>query len=287
MLNSSLPSILILGHSGFIGSHITKALADCCTHNVVKLNLRVGPNMSSSLIANHLQHLEPPHFVLNLIGSGLSRITADEELMHITNSLFPVLLAEAIQLCRWDSTLLVHIGSSLEATDPRYESLYARTKAVGSERLYDLRKRTGQKIQLLWISNTYGPNQPSGRLVSHAIAAARAEKSFPLRFPHRIRSFCFIGDVVAVLMAAVSKNSSIRDAFIVGPGETSLTEVRNLIYQLITGKDYVWTHPDESLGPSDPYSQAPSHNNLFYPNIDVIRCNTSLFEGIKWQLNTK
>lgn len=287
MLKSSGPSILILGHSGFIGSHITKALTDCRTNTVMRLNLRVGPNMSSSLVANHLQHFEPPHVVLNLIGSGLSSVTADEKLMHFTNSLFPVLLAEAIQLCGWDSTLLVHIGSSLEATDARYESLYARSKAVGSEKLHDLRRRTGQKIQILWISNTYGPQQPSDRLISHAIAAARAENSFPLRYPHRIRSFCFIGDVVAVLMAAVSKPSSIRDAFIVGPGETSLTELRNLIYQLVTGENYGWTHPDESLGLSDPYNQAPSPKNLWYPNIDVIRCNTSLFEGIKWQLNAK
>ena len=238
-------SVVILGASGFLGSHVTTAL-QASGHSVITLGRSdaVDVRMDATDLAaleSVLREVQPTA-VINLLGAGLSDPSADLNEMEEVNAHFPPRLAEL--LASVGGAPLIHAASSTEvaAPDGSFESEYSRTKAEGTSAL--LAHESDLPLTILRVHNTYGGDQPARRFVASAIDSVAASRSIELRYPDRVRDFVHVDDVAASLVAAVSAQPIGCAFYEVGTGAgASLGSVVRIIAELLGRDDPVKASP--------------------------------------------
>lgn len=246
-------SVLVLGASGFLGTHITGALRDS-DYEVIT----VGRSGSIDIVvdATDGDQLESlvrevdPSSVVNLLGAGLSDPHADAQVMEAVNARFPAhladLLAKAAPRCH-----LIHASSSTEAfaLDGAFESEYSRTKAEGTAAL--MSHEGAIPITILRVHNTYGGDQPAQRFVAFAIDSLAAGCKVELRYPERVRDFVHVEDVASSFVAAVGDPVRRQVTYEVGTGVgTSLGSVVRMIASIVGVDDPLVLSPSvEDLHP--------------------------------------
>ena len=140
----------------------------------------------------------------------------------------------------------VHIGTSDEygknlspvketfKLDP--QSTYAKAKSKSSSYLLNLYKQTKFPVTILRLFLVYGPRQKKDRLIPYVISNSLKEKPINLSHGNQIRDFCYIDDVINVIILCLKKNKSIGQIFNVGSGtKISVKQMVNKIVK-ITGK---------------------------------------------------
>ena len=251
-------SVLILGASGFLGSHVATAL-QASGHSVITLGRSdaVDVRMDATdldQLKSLLREVEPTA-VINLLGAGLSDPSANLDEMEEVNAHFPPRLAELLALV--GGAHLIHAASSTEvaALDGSFESEYSRTKAQGTSAL--LARESELPITILRVHNTYGGDQPARRFVASAIDSVAAGRSIELRYPDRVRDFVHVDDVAASFVAAVGAQPAGCVMYEVGTGiGMSLGSVVRTIAELLGRDDPVLASPSvEDLHPVTVASQ--------------------------------
>jgi UDP-glucuronate decarboxylase len=258
--------ILITGGAGFIGSHLTDRLIEQ-GHTVIVLD-----NMFTGSRENIKHHLDNPHFKLiewdvedpiymdvdqiyhlacpaspqhyqydpiktmktNVIGTmnmlGLAKRTGARFLLASTSEIYgdPEVHPQNEQY-----------RGSVNTTGVR--SCYDEGKRAAETLSFDYHREHGVEIRVARIFNTYGPrmNINDGRVVSNFITQALQGKAITVYGGGtQTRSFCYVSDLVAGLMALM--NGDHTGPFNLGnPYEMQVIELAEKIKGIIDKTDNV------------------------------------------------
>lgn len=198
--------VLILGGTGFIGPRAAEALR-AAGHDVLTASRSAAADVwVDALDSDALASALDGGFdtVVNLLGAGLARNTADADTMSAVNGIVPATILGL--LAKQDAPPhLVHAASSTERRRPhhRHESDYSESKHHGAIALRVDAPESGVPLTMLTIHNTYGPHQPAARFVAATISRLREGRPVCLEHPDRVRDFVLVDDVAASIRHAV------------------------------------------------------------------------------------
>jgi len=140
-------------------------------------------------------------------------------------------------------------------THPQTEEYWGRVNPVGIRSCYDEGKRCAEtlffdywrqhklRIKVLRIFNTYGPRmQPhDGRVVSNFIVQALKGEDITLYGDgSQTRSFCFVDDLIAGMIAMMETSPEVTGPINIGnPHESSVRSLAELILRLTKSKSQI------------------------------------------------
>ena len=152
---------------------------------------------------------------------------------------------------------------------PQQESYWGSVNPIGLRSCYDEGKRVAETlmmdyhrqnqvdIKLVRIFNTYGPRMHinDGRVVSNFIVAALKEE--PLEIfgdGEQTRSFCYVSDLIDVIMKMMNKGDFIGPINIGNPGEFTIRELAEKILKLTGSRSKIQVRQERS---DDPVRRRP------------------------------
>ncbi|MEC7086173.1 MAG: UDP-glucuronic acid decarboxylase family protein, partial [SAR324 cluster bacterium] len=152
---------------------------------------------------------------------------------------------------------------------PQQESYWGSVNPIGLRSCYDEGKRVAETlmmdyhrqnqvdIKLVRIFNTYGPRMHinDGRVVSNFIVAALKEE--PLEIfgdGEQTRSFCYVSDLIDVILKMMIKDDFIGPVNIGNPGEFTIRELAEKILKLTGSRSKIQVRQERS---DDPVRRRP------------------------------
>ena len=152
---------------------------------------------------------------------------------------------------------------------PQQESYWGSVNRIGLRSFYDEGKRVAETlmmdyhrqnqvdIKLVRIFNTYGPRMHinDGRGVSNFIVAALKEE--PLEIfgdGEQTRSFCYVSDLIDVILKMMNKDDLIGPVNIGNPGEFTIRELAEKILKLTGSRSKIQVRQERS---DDPVRRRP------------------------------
>ena len=234
---------VVAGGAGFIGSHLCEALIAHGARVICLDNLVTGltANLDSFADQGRLEFYEVdvserlpdnlPHadFVFNLASPASPKDFGPLalEILRVSSQGTDHLL-EYARVC--DATFVQASTSEVYGEPeehPQVESYWGRVNSVGQRSCYDEGKRYAEALVMAYrrlhhvdgrlarIFNTYGPRMrpDDGRVVTNFICQARAGEPLTLYGDgSQTRSFCFVTDTVAGLIALAEADREAIDA---------------------------------------------------------------------------
>ncbi|MBI1833610.1 MAG: SDR family oxidoreductase [Candidatus Andersenbacteria bacterium] len=134
---------------------------------------------------------------------------------------------------------------------------YDEGKRVAETLCMDYHREHGIEIRIARIFNTYGPRMhpDDGRVVSNFITQALADKPLTMYGEGKqTRSFCYVDDLVAGLIALMNNEKHIGPINIGNPTELTMKELAIKIVEMTESKSQVEYHP---LPEADPRQRRP------------------------------
>ena len=117
---------------------------------------------------------------------------------------------------------------------------YDEGKRVAETLFFDYHRQHGVKIQVVRIFNTYGPRMriDDGRVISNFIVQALRNKPITIYGQgNQTRSFCYVSDLVAGLVAMFENSDSVQGPINLGnPNEFSMIELAKEVTSLTNSK---------------------------------------------------
>jgi UDP-glucuronate decarboxylase len=252
-------TILVAGGAGFIGTHLCGVLLGQ-GHRVICLD-----NFQTGRRANIARFEDEPRF--SLIEADVSRGVACEarldQVYNLASAASPpqyqadpvhtmltnvVGTQNLLALARESGARFLQASTSEVYGDPEVhpqpETYVGHVNCTGTRACYDEgkraaealcfdHKRAGLDVRVARIFNTYGPNMcpDDGRIVSNLICQALTGKPMTIYGDGRqTRSFCYVSDMVAGLMALMEVPEAPPGAVNIGnPGEFTILELAALI----------------------------------------------------------
>jgi len=275
--------IVVLGASGFLGSHL-------CDELIARGDDVVGIDDLSSSTGVNLQALESePRFTFlkGDIAEGIPvRGTVDAVLNFASPASPPRYLETPIQTLRTGSQgtdnalqfALVNNARFIMAStsevygdptvSPQVETYWGNVNSIGERSCYDEAKRYAEalcmaywreyqaNIGIVRIFNTYGPrlDQTDGRVVSNFVCQAIQGQDLTVYGDgSQTRSFCYVDDEIRGILAMLDSNE--RGPINIGnPVEFTMLELAELVLEL-TGSQSQLVY--EALPADDPLQRCP------------------------------
>jgi UDP-glucuronate decarboxylase len=283
--DGKIRTVLVAGGAGFVGSHLCDALLMRGNRVICVDSFLTGSKANVRPLENH------PNF--RLIESDICSLTeVDEPLDQIYNLACaaspPQYQADPIHTMMTCVTgtgnlLLLaekHGASFLQASTsevygdpemhPQREDYRGNVSCTGPRACYDEGKRAAEALcfdmlragrtdaRVVRIFNTYGPRmQPNdGRIVSNLLVQAISGRPLTIYGSgEQTRSFCFVSDLVAGLMALmdVSPNPGVP-VNIGNPGEFTINELAEMVVAMVPTSSEIVYKP---LPKDDPQRRRP------------------------------
>lgn len=136
-------------------------------------------------------------------------------------------------------------------------SCYDEGKRCAETLFFDYHRQNGVDIRVMRIFNTYGPrmNPNDGRVVSNFICQAlRGENITIYGEGQQTRSFCYVDDLIAGMMALMNQDKTVGPVNIGNPGEFTIRELAELVIELTQSKSELVFMPMPS---DDPKQRQP------------------------------
>jgi UDP-glucuronate decarboxylase len=274
--------IVVTGGAGFIGSHLTDVLLGQGHEVIVVDNLFTGTKRNVQHLRDHpnfefirhdvteplllecdqLYHLacpaSPVHYQYNPIKTIKTNVTGTINMLGVakrTHSRF--LLASTSEV----------YGDPLQ--HPQVESYWGNVNPIGPRSCYDEGKRVAETLtvnyleqghvetRIVRIFNTYGPRMlfNDGRVVSNFIVQAlKGEDITVYGEGQQTRSFCFVDDLVAGIIATMNKEEFHGPVNLGNPNEMTIADLAKRVISLTGSRSKIVQRP---LPKDDPTRRQP------------------------------
>lgn len=254
--------VLVAGGAGFIGSHLCEALLER-GHEVT-----VADNFLTGREQNLVRLRDQPGFRLLKHDVTQPLELAVDQIYHLASPASPVGYAahpiethlvnsvgtyNLLQLARSRGARLLFTSTSEAYGDPlehpQREEYFGNVNPIGPRSCYDESKRFAESLTMEYVRqfgldarivrlfNTYGPRMDplDGRVVPNFInQALRGQPLTVYGDGSQTRSFCYVTDIVAGLLAAMETPGTAGQVFNLGnPDERTILDFAHVILGLL------------------------------------------------------
>jgi len=280
-----MKKILVTGAAGFVGSHLCKALLSAGHHVTGMDNFLSGQQKNidalvspSFTFINHdivvpvppsltgydeVYNLacpaSPPHYQNDPLRTMMTNVIGTFNMLDLASRSAARFLQASTSEVYGDPTVHPQPESytgNVNPIGPR--ACYDEGKRAAETLCFDFHRKLGLHIKVARIFNTYGPHMRAddGRVVSNFITQALAGYDITLYGDgQQTRSFCYVDDMVAGLIALMESPNGITGPINLGnPGEFTMEELAEKVLEL-TGSESTLSYAP--LPADDPKQRQP------------------------------
>ena len=273
---------LVTGGAGFLGSFLCEKLLDQ-GHEVIALdNFYTGSQKNISHLLDHpsfelIRHdivepillevdwifnmacpASPIHYQYNPVKTVKTSVMGAINMLGLAKRVRARILQASTSEVYGDPEIHPQQESYWGSVNPiGLRSCYDEGKRVAETLMMDYHRQNQVDIKLVRIFNTYGPRMHinDGRVVSNFLVAALKEE--PLEIfgdGEQTRSFCYVSDLIDVILKMMNKDDFIGPVNIGNPGEFTIRELAEKILKLTGSRSKIQVRQERS---DDPVRRRP------------------------------
>lgn len=282
-MNTFEHRVLVTGGAGFIGSHLCDRLIErgaevLCVDNFYTGRLRNIAHLRGNPAFDVLRHdvtfplsvevdqiynlacpASPVHYQFDPVQTTKTSVMGAINVLGLAKRLKVKVLQASTSEVYGDPTMhpqREEYWGNVNPIGPR--SCYDEGKRCAETLFFDYHRQHGTEIKVMRIFNTYGPRMHpnDGRVVSNFIVQALTGKPITLYGDgEQTRSFCYVDDLVAGMMALMDSPADITGPINIGnPVEFTMRELAELVRELM-GSSVELVH--RPLPQDDPRQRQP------------------------------
>jgi len=274
--------IIVTGGAGFLGSHLCEQLLARGNDVICLDNFFTGSK-------NNIRHLlENPYFEvirhdvvdpIKLEADRIYNLACPASPIHYQYNPIKTIKTSVLGainvlgLAKRTRARILQASTSEVYGDPdvhpQVEEYRGSVNPIGIRSCYDEGKRCAESlffnyyrehktaIRVIRIFNTYGPRMDAGdgRVVSNFIVQAlRGENITIYGTGSQTRSFCYVDDLIAGMMAVMEQTQTVGPLNLGNPGEFTILELAEKVVKKVGGKSKIVFEP---LPDDDPTQRQP------------------------------